>query len=427
MSLCRYFPAPSDRMAIIWTLMPVEDAVVLEYGPAGTTHFGGGFYGSFGIRLRQSLFTTHISEDDVIMGDVSRLEKAIVELDEAYHPKVIFVVASAVIAVIGTDIRGVCRYMQQEVRARLIAFEDGGFRGDYTYGLRAAYRLLAAELTSPSPEKETDGGAPERKPDKAGVKRPFYQILGASAASWRIRSDVWEIRELMREAFGWECGLVMGLECTVEALQNSGNASVNLVLRQEAVEAAKILQEKYGTPWVFGAPYGYLGTLRWLRHISQATGFPAAKTLLDRLDEKISDMAPMGGPMAGVRRLPPRAVIQGDYDLITGLSGALAEMGIETERKICSHSLKEIADPEPGIAFYPEEKERLEAYKTFHGQWILGDALMPQLCPGDNYFTCVSFQFVGKVQTASHLPFMGEKGMDYLRELSEEYFRKAGI
>ena len=127
MSLCRFYPPASDRMAIIWSLMPIQNAIVLEYGPAGTTHFGGGLYSSLGIRLSQSLFTTHISEDDVIMGDVTRLEKAIVEIDETYEPKVIFVVASAVIAVIGTDIKGVCRYMQEKVNAKLVAFEDGGF------------------------------------------------------------------------------------------------------------------------------------------------------------------------------------------------------------------------------------------------------------------------------------------------------------
>ena len=91
MSLCRFYPPASDRMAIIWSLMPIQNAIVLEYGPAGTTHFGGGLYSSLGIRLSQSLFTTHISEDDVIMGDVTRLEKAIVEIDETYEPKVIFV------------------------------------------------------------------------------------------------------------------------------------------------------------------------------------------------------------------------------------------------------------------------------------------------------------------------------------------------
>lgn len=48
MSLCRFYPPASDRMAIIWSLMPIQNAIVLEYGPAGTTHFGGGLYSSLG-------------------------------------------------------------------------------------------------------------------------------------------------------------------------------------------------------------------------------------------------------------------------------------------------------------------------------------------------------------------------------------------
>ena len=187
MSLTRFYPTPSDRMAIIWSLTPIKDAVVLEYGPAGTTHFGNGLYNSLGIKTSGVLFTTHISEDDIVMGDVSRLEQAILEVDQAYHPKIIFVVAAAVIAVIGSDIAGVCQYMQDQVDARLISFEEGGFRGDYTYGLRSVYRMFAREVIRPAPRKEKT-----------------YNILGASAGSFRMKSDVWEIKNLMREACGWE-------------------------------------------------------------------------------------------------------------------------------------------------------------------------------------------------------------------------------
>ena len=119
MSLCRYLPTPSDRMAVMWTLLNVGQAVVLEYGPAGTTHYSMGLFGNMGISPDQTLFTTHMSEDDVVMGDVTRLEDAIVELDRNYSPKVIFVIASAITAVIGTDLIGVCAYMQERGKARL--------------------------------------------------------------------------------------------------------------------------------------------------------------------------------------------------------------------------------------------------------------------------------------------------------------------
>lgn len=405
MSLCRYYPAPSDRMAVIWSLMPIGNAVVLEYGPAGTTHFGGGLYSSLGLELGRSLFTTHISEDDVVMGDVSRLENAILEIDEAYHPEIIFVVAAAVIAVIGTDIAGVCHYMQEKVNAWLISFEEGGFRGDYTYGLRSAYRMLAREVVKPC----------DKKPK-------IYNILGASAGSFRIRSDVWEIQNLMREAFEYEFGCMMGLECDVSELRDMGGAEINLVLRTEAVEAAEILKEKCGTPYVYDSPYGYGGTLDWLDKISETIGCEINLKLVARLKEKMRRLSPMGGPMGmgmmgAVKR---KASLQGDYDTLLGFRRALEELNIDVENAVCSHSLRAIENSDECIRFIPKEKERIELWKSISGQWCLGSDEMGLFCKQANYFTLISAPFNSKLQRAAHMPFMGEKGMDYLVELKGE-------
>lgn len=413
MSLCRFYPAPSDRMAIIWSLMPVKDAVVLEYGPAGTTHFGGGLYGSLGLELGKTLFTTHISEDDVIMGDVSRLENAILEVDQAYHPRIIFVVAAAVIAVIGTDIAGVCQYMQEQVSARLISFEEGGFRGDYTYGLRSVYRMLAREVVLPGKEK-------------SGTEKKRYNIIGASAGSFRVRSDVWEIRNLMREAFGWECGCVMGLECTVEDIEKMGEAALNLVVRTDALEAGRILEEKCGTPFHYGAPYGYAGTLKWLEEIAGITGLEIAPALKERLREKSRRLTPMGGPagMGMMGREKPSASLQGDYDTLLGFRQTLEELDIRVEHMLCSHSLKAVEHPDPRICFLEKEKDRIEIFRKLRGQWCLGSDEMGRFIGEGNYFTLISAPFVSGTQKASHLPFMGEKGMDYLAELDSAFRAK---
>lgn len=407
MSLCRYYPAPSDRMAIIWSLMPIRDAVVLEYGPAGTTHFGGGLYSSLGIETGKTLFTTHISEDDVIMGDVSRLEYAIREIDEAYHPKIIFVVAAAVIAVIGTDIAGVCQYMQGEVNARLISFEEGGFRGDYTCGLRSVYRMLANEVIQPAPKQEKT-----------------YNILGASAGSFRIRSDIWEIQNLMWEAFGWTCSCTLGLECAVQDIEAIGVGALNLVLRAEAVEAAGIVERKCGTPWHYGAPYGYAGTLKWLEEISSIIGEKINQALVKRLKDKIFRLTPMGGPMGMgmMGRLKQKVSIQGDYDTLLGFRCAMQEMDLVVENLICSHSLKVIDNPADGVMFLSKEKDRIHLFRNLKGQWCLGSDEMSMFCRENNYYTLISAPFHSKSQRATHLPFMGEKGMDYLVELKSEFF-----
>ena len=406
MSLCRNYPTPSNRMSVMWSLMPIKNSVVLEYGPAGTTHFGAGFYGSFGINLENSLFTTHISEDDIVMGEVSRLEKAIVEVDENYKPDIIFIVASAVIAVIGTDIKGVCQYMQDKVKAKLICFDDGGFGGDYTVGIQNTYTLLTKEFAS----------------NKTPVKNPNkYNILGASAASYRIRSDVWEIDNLMKSAFNMENNIILGLESTVDELESMGEAAISIVLRKEALPAAKLLEKKFGIPYVYQCPYGYKGTLEWLESISKILSKEIDENYRKVLEEKIRDIRQIQ-MMIRMSRMQPTASIIGDYDTIIGLNKFCEEFGFVVDKKICNHSLKNTDSDNENILNYKKEKDKITELKTINRQLVFGDEVSLGVCNHSNTKVCVSFPFPGKTQRASHFPFMGEKGTDYLMEIISGYF-----
>ncbi|MGF6907166.1 nitrogenase component 1 [Fusobacterium sp. PH5-44] len=406
MSLCRNYPIPSNRMAVMWSIMPIKDAVVLEYGPAGTTHFGAGFYGSFGINLENSLFTTHISEDDIIMGDVTRLEKAIVEVDESYKPKVIFIVASAVIAVIGTDIKGVCKYMSDKVNAKLICFDDGGFGGDYTVGLENTYTLLTKEFTA------------EKNCLKDKTK---YNILGASAASYRIRSDVWEIKNLIKDAFEMEVNAVLGLEATIEELKNMRNASINIVMRKEALPAAKYLKEKFDIPYIYQCPFGYKGTLEWLKEISNILAKDISHELVKYIEEKVKDTRSIQMAIR-MSRIVPKSSIIGDYDTILGFNKFCEEFGFLVDKKICNHSLKGVNFESDNIINYKKEKEKLNALKELTKQLVFGDEVSIDMCCNSNTKVCVSFPYPNLSQVATHLPFMGIKGADYLMEVMNKYF-----
>lgn len=131
--------------------------------------------------------------------------------------------------------------------------------------------------------------------------------------------------------------------------------------------------------------------------------------------------------MATMRSKQAFASIRADYDSLIGLAGAMREMDIEPDRLICSHSLKAVKDPQPEVIYYAKEKDFLDCCETLHGEWVLGDTVMLQCCRKENYTVCFSAPFVGRPQIAAHLPFMGEKGMDYLLELKEEFFDQMGI
>ena len=407
MSLVRFLPTPSDRMGIIWSLLAVQGAIVLEFGPAGTTHYSMGLYGGLGLRFQNRLFTTHMSEDDVVMGDVTRLEEALVELDKNYAPKVIFVVASSVTAVIGTDIKGVCRYMQNEVKAKLVAFEQGGFRGDYSVGLAETYKLLVRNL----PQK---GVAQEN-----GV----YNIIGASAWRYRMASDIWEVKSLLSEALGLSCNACLCCDTSVEELQAMGKAQVNIVLGNEGLAAAQYLEKKFGTPYVYAAPYGYSGTVRFLESVGEAIGeMPQPLVLMRlRMKEKGMSMLSMFAMMGGGKT--KQAVVKGDYDLVQGVSAFLEQAGISVVHKMCAHSLKAIAEPAADVESYAEEGEWLQLIRDLRATLIFADDVALTQADASNMKVLISAPFMNGV-VATHLPFMGEKGADFLLEQIQGYYQK---
>ena len=407
MSLVRFLPTPSDRMGIIWSLLAVQGAIVLEYGPAGTTHYSMGLYGGLGLRFQNRMFTTHMSEDDVVMGDVTRLEDAIVELDKSYAPKVIFVVASSVTAVIGTDIKGVCRYMQNEVKAKLVAFEQGGFRGDYSIGLAETYKLLVRNL----PKKDVA--------QEAGV----YNIIGASAWRYRMASDIWEVKSLLDEALGLSCNACLCCDTSVEELEDMGLAQVNIVLGNEGLAAAKYLQEKFGTPYVYAVPYGYNGTLSFLAQVGEAVGREPDSMVLLRLQTKEKSLSRLSLFTMMGNNKPKKAVVKGDYDLVHGVSAFLEQGGITVLHKMCAHSLKAIAEPAAAVEAYAEESDWLQVIRGLHDTLVLADDVALLQAKADNTKVLISAPFMNSA-VATHLPFMGEKGADFLLEQMQAYCRR---
>lgn len=407
MSLTRFLPTPSDRMGILWSLLAIEDCVILEYGPAGTTHFSMGLFGELGESQQNRLFTTHMNEDDVVMGDVSRLEKALVEIDRNFAPKVIFVVASSVAAVIGTDMKGVCSYMQEKVKARLIAFEQGGFRGDYSVGLLEAYKLLVQELPAEHPETRPD----------------TVNLIGFSMGSYRALSDRWELEELLERGFGLKIGACLCGKTSISAVEQMGGAALNLVLREEGLPAAQILQKQFGTPFLAGSPYGYQGTLAWLQKIGEVLNCSLNPELEAELRERINEAAQYKMYQMMLKEDQPKTTLTGEYHTITGIGEFLSQLGFPAENKICLHTLRGIQNPDSSVRVCASEKERLDMLRGLHRQMILADDPSMSVCPPDNVFLRISMPVVRGAQIAKHQPLMGIRGADSLLETLEEYLQ----
>lgn len=409
MTLIKNFPIPSDRMAIISTLLQIKDSVVLEYGPEGTTHFSMNFYNQLGQKYLNRLFTTGIDDNDVVMGDAVRLEEAILEIDVLYKPKVIFVTASSVISIIGTDVVGICNAMQNKVQAKLIAINCSGLSADFSTGLTSIYLMLAEQFLQPAASKQKNK----------------YNILGASFLNFRAEADIWELQNLLNEAFGYEMLHCLALDTTTQAISELGSAEVNIVLSAEAVPCAEYIQKVTGIPYVYFVPYGYAGTSEFLQRVAEVIQKPVAPALKNRLLEK-QRLQKMFFNSPILAKEGKKIFIKGNYDVAIGLQKYFQSSTLPVDFCLCNHRLSGVMNEEK-ITYLKNEQEYLDIIRRLHGYFILGDEITLSECAEDNFKLCISQPTISFKNIAKHLPFMGEKGADMLFEQLQQYLNLNSI
>ncbi|WP_324823935.1 nitrogenase component 1 [Sinanaerobacter sp. ZZT-01] len=310
MKLYKNYPVPSDRMGLLWTLSGIKDLVLVEFGPEGTTRYLLESLKYFGEEANAKIFTTMMDEDVVIMGNAERLRKTLVEVDEMYSPEYIFVVESSVGAVIGMDIEGLCREFQQSVKAKLLSVKGGGLSGIWTTGVEEALSMLAEIAEEKISEKEN------------------YNILGCCADELNHKAEADAITAMMEKAFALKVNCILSASASIEDCKKMGKSALNVVLRKEALPAAQTLEKKFGTPYVYGRPYGLDGTQSWLEEMEEKLGregnwkavnveMEALRSLILQLKQKIEHGA--------VRKL----VISGHSETVKGLTAfASLELGL---------------------------------------------------------------------------------------------------
>lgn len=401
MGLVKGLATPSERMGIMWSLLSIEDAVILEYGPAGTTHHSMSFYNELGLNCFGKLFTTGLREAEVVLGDATRLEAAVIEIDQTRKPKVIFVVASALTSVIGFDVEGICKYLQKEVDAKIVVFTQGGFGGDYSIGMEAAYTTLCKKLVE----------------EKDEILTGTYNIIGASMWQHRTLADVQEIKALLQEGLDLKLNACLCCNTYIEEIRRMGIAEVNIVLHSAGLKAAEYMKKTYGTPYIYAAPYGYEGTLEFLAEVSQAVKRELNTATQKRLETKHNQALARRMTAYNFMEEKREAVIKGDYDRVKGISRFLEANGVTVLHKICSHTLNTEKLEAEGFTQIKEENTLLKLFEGLSNKLVLADEVTLAQCNPSNTKFGISAPYLYGLHTATHMPIMGEKGADHLTEL----------
>ncbi|OPD23146.1 nitrogen fixation protein NifE [Clostridium botulinum] len=342
MGIHKFKPPMSGRMGVLWTLASIRDAALIEYGCMGHMQYGRMFLNQAGISRGCKLYSTHIDETDISLGDTRRLNRTIAQIVERDKPKIIFLLPSSVPTVIGTDLVAICEELQPEYpNTFLLPFGCGGFDIDGHRGVQEALLLLSKMLPK----------------DVEKTKEPTFNIIGSCADLFRFNADAEEIIRIMKGAFGMEKLCVMTSDTSVEQIENMGSAHINLVIRQEGELAAKQLKKRFGTPYLLARPYGIEGTLEWIDKIVKISGLTLDNNFIKSEKEKsMSQISPAISAFQHVIREQPdeaRISLGGHRDVVKGIL-SYAEEELSLIRGTCWCDSEAMASEE--ILYFSENE-----------------------------------------------------------------------
>lgn len=351
MGLYKYYPRPSGRMGALWTLAAVKGAVILEFGSMGHMIYAKRLIEQAGYAKDCQAFVTHLDEKDIALGMTSRIEKALDEILQKQRAEAVFLIPSSVPEVIGTDMEAICEELSFRYEGiPILYFPCGSFTMDYHKGIETALYELCKRL----PEET------ERPVSSHNRKELTCNIIGSAIDLHLFEADAREIERILKEAFGMKVSCVLSTRAEVKSIKKLGEATVNLVIRREGIKAGEVLKKRFGTPYLYGRPYGIEGTVKWLEQMEELLGITSDKNFLA---EEMKDCHMVYDTLKhNLEFFGERIAFSagGNGDVVQGLREfAAAELGIKEGLFWCDSREEERA----GIPCLTEEKI-LEALTT---------------------------------------------------------------
>ena len=186
------------------------------------------------------IFISGLTEIDAVMGNDEKFLSDIKEAAGELHPKFIALVSSPIPFMNGTDFPALAKVLETETGIPAFAVPTNGMH-DYVYGAGKALEEIARRFVS------------EQMEDRNGSERTV-NLLGATPLDFGPISKVEELKKNL-EQYGWKTISTWVMGDSLEDLAQAGKAEMNLVISSVGLMAAKMLKEKYGTPYVIGTPY----------------------------------------------------------------------------------------------------------------------------------------------------------------------------
>ena len=270
---------------------PTRDIVNITHGPIGC-----GFYswltrrnqtdaGPDGENYMTYCFSTDMQDSDIIFGGEKKLERAIQEAYDLFHPKSIAVFATCPVGLIGDDIHTVTKRMKEKFGdCNVYAFSCEGYKGvSQSAGHHIANNQVFRHIVG------------ENDVPKEGEFK--INLLG----EYNIGGDGFEIDRVLKK-----CGITplatFSGNSSYDQFASAHQADLNTVMCHRSINyVADMMETKFGIPWIKVNFIGAHATAKSLRKIAEYFG---DQKLIARVEAVIAEEMP--AVTAALAEITPR-------------------------------------------------------------------------------------------------------------------------
>ena len=183
------------------------------------------------------IFISGLSEIDAILGNDEKLVDDVADAARQLHPRFIALVNSPIPYLSGVDFPALARLIEAETGIPAFYVKTNGMH-DYVMGAGGALAELAARFVVP-----------------ANRRSGAVNLLGVTPLDFAADGSDAALRSSLRQG-GFEVLSCWAMGDTLETLSRAAEAEVNLVVSALGLPAARVLRQRFGTPYVTGLPVG---------------------------------------------------------------------------------------------------------------------------------------------------------------------------
>lgn len=237
---------------------PIKDMVHLVHGPIGCAYFTWGTRRNLakaeegGDNFSNYCVCTDMKETDIVFGGEKKLKQAIDEVVKIFKPAAITVCATCPVGLIGDDIEAVSREAEKEHGIKIVPARCEGYRGvSQSAGHHIASNSLMEHLIG-TEELENP--------------TPFdINIFG----EYNIGGDLWEIQPIL-EKIGYRIVSSLTGDGSFHKISQAHQAKLSILLCHRSINYTnRMMEEKYGIPWLKVNYIGTKGTTRSLQKMAE--------------------------------------------------------------------------------------------------------------------------------------------------------------